>query len=129
ATVVINLPENIPDAGLSTDWYVVWPNNGAIEHHYFNPGQRFEDGDTYTITGQWPGIDQWVEGNTVEVHFGAWLTDVGEPGEYSDGQDVYYNGKCTKSPPLELEFSCLDPTTPEWTLHNPTSISLNFEYT
>jgi len=131
ATVVITLPENVPQARLSTDWYVVWPRTGAIEHHYFTPAQVFEDGDTYTFTAQWPGIDQWVEGNTVEIHFGAILIDIDGSGPISegDGLDVYYNGSCNVSPDVQLSHQCQDDGSTLWTLGNPASIPVAYSYT
>ena len=131
ATVVINLPENVSQARLSTDWYIVWPRTGAIVHNYFTPDQVFEDGDTYTITGQWPGIDQWVEGNTVEIHFGAQLIDMDLSGPISeaDGLDVYYNGRCNASPDLQLSSVCQDDGSTLWTLSNPAYIPVAYSYT
>lgn len=131
ATVVVTLPENVPQARLSTDWYVVWPRTGDIVHHYFTPDQVFEDGDTYTFTAEWPGIDQWVVGNTVEIHFGAQLIDMDLSGPISegDGLDVYYNGRCDERPPLQLTYVCQDDGSALWTLANPNSVPVAYSYT
>lgn len=131
ATVVINLPENVPQARLSTDWYVVWPRTGAIVHHYFTPPQAFQDGDTYTFEADWPGIDQWVEGRTVEIHFGAQLIDMDLSGPISeaDGLDVYFNGRCSPVPDLQLSYQCQDDGSTLWTLSNPAYIPVSYSYT
>jgi hypothetical protein len=129
ATVTITLPAGVEEAWLQVDWYVVWPRSGDIVHHYSSPEQSFSNGDTYTFTGQWPGIDMWQPGNTVEIHFGAILLDEnGDPISDGTGLDVFYNGRCDERPTPVLVYECQADGV-LWTLGNAAFEPISYSYT
>lgn len=86
ATVIVDLPAGVDSAVLQTAWRVVEPAD-------LRTGEMYEyhdvmDGDSVTITAQWPGVREGDE--MVEVHFGAILLDPGTMNPISDGAGIDY---------------------------------------
>jgi outer membrane biosynthesis protein TonB len=122
ATIVVTLPEGMT-ARLQAEYHVVHPVK--TEHYYIDAG-IVQNGDTYTYSGQWPGIQP--DDTIVEIHFGAALLDVnsGNPiGAFASLDYYWYPWLCsppTPTPPallpLQISYGCNDIGI-GWTIENP----------
>ena len=68
--------ESLPSANapyyLQTDWYLAAPTEG--EHHYYTLPNPISAGQTYNISGQWPGIPEGSN-ETIDIVIGYNVVD------------------------------------------------------
>jgi hypothetical protein len=132
ATIVVTLPEGMT-ARLQAEYHVVHPVRTA--HYYIDAG-IVQNGDTFTYSGLWPGIQPGDK--VVEIHFGAALLDVdtGNPlGAFASLDYFWYPYICsppTPTPtvmlPLQFSYDCTGLGI-EWKVINPNpfDVDLNWE--
>ena len=81
---------------MQTDWYVAYPvPSTGIVHHYKVTTEPLEVGKTYSVFGDWPGINSYnPRPNTVEIHAGINVVnsngDILRPVACSGGMDYYW---------------------------------------
>jgi hypothetical protein len=120
ATIIVTLPEGMI-ARLQAEYHVVHPMKTA--HHYIDAG-IVKNGDTFTYSGQWPGIQPGDE--IVEIHFGAALLDVdsGNPLDSFASLDYFWYPWLCPAPtppamlPLQITYDCYDIGI-GWIIDNP----------
>lgn len=62
-----SLPSSNPPYYLITDWYIGAPVSTTTTHHYVVSSSPIVVGQTYTISGIWPGLDAYPNASEVDV--------------------------------------------------------------
>lgn len=131
-TIVVTLPEGMT-ARLQAEYHIVHPVR--TPHYYIDAG-IVEDGDTFTYSGYWPGIQPGDD--VVEIHFGAALLDVETliPLGVTDSLDYFwYPWICPAPTPtpvpmqaLQFDYGCTDDAMLVWTASNPNPFDVQLNW-